>query len=967
MKRWAMKHKRIMLLVACCYWLTCCVLACAAEQTEKAAGAPQTALQKVRVGYFEFPSYHNMSRSEDGKMTMGSGYGCDFLFLLRRYANLNYEFVGYDKSWKEMLEMLRRGEIDMVTSATKNNERLKEFAYSAPIGKSFAVIAVRKDDERFSYSDYKHFNGMVLGAIAGNSRNNDLAKFAKEKGFSYRLRMFNDVDTLNEALEQGQVDGIISSNLRRYKNEKIVANFAPHDFYTIVRKDNQKLLAEINYGIREMDLHEGDWRNALHFKYYGTLAKGLVFSEREQDYIAAVQAGHKKIIATAQPDRDPYSFVKQGKLVGIIPEYFAYLMEKAGLPYEVRIAKNRQEYEKWTMGHEVDVFMDARLMLTETPLDDFYGVATEPFMKLSMARLTRRDFSGKIKRVAITKNQGIKNIDDDIAKDAEPVLCASRQEAMEAVKQGLADACYVYTYMAEKFVNDDMDQITAMHILNAPSYEQHFYIDRNTDHELASILNKCIKDDNSRRLDDLVNKYTLNDRDSVSVTGFVRSNPWLFVAFGLLVLGGGLIIVLVTRNNRIVSKMAAERLALAQSLQEKNEQLERSIKLEQQANKARREFLCNMSHDIRTPMNAIIGFTDIAKEATQEAVTTGYLEKISSSSEHLLDLINNVLDISRIESGSDEYKPVPVELPAVTDAVLNIMSGYLANRDLDFRVQRAELAPEQRWALTDGVRLREILVNILGNAVKFTKDGGSISFVEQVVPAAAKEQLKLRYTVTDTGVGMSPEFLERIFDEFSQEEANARTDYRGSGLGMAITKRYVDMMGGSITVDSKKGEGATFVVEIPLTLVVTREQEPQLSELANVSLEGMRVLLVEDNDLNAEIATIQLEKQGLAVTRAVNGQEALEFFRELPQGSFDVILMDIMMPLMNGYEATKAIRSLPERPDGKLIPIIAMTANAFTEDVEAALAAGMNAHLAKPMVLEELLRALRSFVPKAGK
>ena len=954
------------MILACCYWLACCALAFAAEHRDQDALMSQTSPQKVRVGYFAFPGYHNMSKSEDGGMDVGSGYGCDFLFLLRRYANLNYDFVGYDKAWHEMLEMLRRGEIDMVTSATKNYERLKEFGYSAPIGKSFAVIAVRKDDERFSYSDYKNFNGIVLGAIEGNSRNNDLAKFAKEKGFSYRLKMYDDVEELSKALEQGQVDGIISSNLRKYKNEKIIANFAPHDFYAIVRKDNQKLLAEINYGIKEMDLHEGDWRNTLHFKNYGTLSRNLVFSKRELEYIAAVRAGRKRIVATAQPNRNPYSFVKQGKLVGIIPEYFAFLMQKAGLPYEVRIAASQQEYEKWTMEHQVDVFMDGRLLLEETPLSDFYGVNTDPYMKLSMARLTRRDFSGKLKRVAVIKNQDIKEFDDDMAKDAEQVLCASGQEAMEAVKQGLADACYVYTYMAEKFVNDDVDQMTAMHILNVPSYEQNFYIDKNTDHELASILNKCIKDDNARRLDDLVNKYTLNDSSSISVTGFVSNNPWLFVAFGLLIVGGGLIIVLVTRNNRIVSQMAAERLELAQSLQEKNEQLERSIKLEQQANKARREFLCNMSHDIRTPMNAIIGFTDIAKQENKDTATAGYLEKISISSEHLLDLINNVLDISRIESGSDEYKPVPVELPAVTDAVLDIMGGFLANRDLDFRVQRAKLEPGQRWALTDGVRLREILVNILGNAVKFTKDGGSISFVEQALPTATKERLLLRFTIIDTGVGMSPEFLERIFDEFAQEDKDARTDYRGSGLGMAITKRYVDMLGGSISVDSKKGEGTTFVVELPMTLVETKEQDSKNAGLANASLEGMRVLLVEDNDLNAEIATIQLEKQGLQVTRANNGQEALELFKERPQGSFDVILMDIMMPTLDGYEATRAIRSLTEREDGKAIPIIAMTANAFTEDLEAALAAGMNAHLAKPMVLEELLRTLRGFALNRG-
>ncbi|MGM9519322.1 MAG: response regulator [Phascolarctobacterium sp.] len=964
-------HNRIMVLVALCCWLTSWAwswgqdaVALAAEQNSapKTAQATKvTPVRKVRVGFFEFPGYHELQEKSLGSFDTGSGYGCDFLFLLRRYANLNYEFVGYDKSWQEMLSMLRRGEIDMVTSATKNQERLQEFAYSAPIGKSFAVIAVRKDDERFSYSNYKGFQGMRLGALVGNSRNKDLATFALDRGFTYSLQLYHTVDELEAALYGGQVDGIISSNLRKHDKEKIVASFAPRDFYVIVRKDNQQLLEEIDYGIKQMDLHEGDWRNALQYKYYGTLVKGLVFSEREQAYIAAVQAGHKKIIATAQPDRDPYSFVKQGKLVGIIPEYFAYLMEKAGLPYEVIIAKNRQEYEKWTMSHEVDVFMDARLMSEHAPLAEFFGVVTKPFMQLTMARVTRRDFQGQIRRVAVAENQGIKNIDAEITGGAEQVFYATRRQALEAVKSGQADACYVYTYMAEKFVNEDEDKATTLHILNEPVYPLRVYVSKNTDHELASILSKCIKEDKSRRLDELVEKYTTYNK-KISLMGFVRQNPWFFVALLTLFMGAAAVVLLVIYNNRTTRKMAAEQQQLAARLQEKNEQLERSIKLEQQANKARREFLCNMSHDIRTPMNAIIGFTDIAKQQTKEAETSSSLEKIRSSSEHLLDLINNVLDISRIESGEVEYKPVPVDLRAVTASVLNIMNGYLANRDLQFEVQQAELAAEHRWVLTDGVRLREILVNILGNAVKFTKDGGRIAFKEEVSLAVEAQQLLVRYSISDTGVGMSAGFLVHIFEEFAQEQANARTEYRGSGLGMAITKRYVEMLGGTIEVASTKGEGSSFVVELPLSLVPDKDQaqEQRPESAGSASLQGVQVLLVEDNDLNAEIATIQLEKEGLVVTRAANGREAVELFKKEPAGRFQVILMDIMMPEMDGYEATRALRSLPERPDGARIPIIAMTANAFVEDVEAALAAGMNAHLAKPIVMEEVLRTLRS-------
>ena len=962
------KHNRISMLVTCFCWLASCVLvpsvalATAGDGKVNPEFASQTALaspvQKVRVGYFGFPGYHEMG--QEGKLTTGSGYGCDFLFLLRRYANLNYEFVGYEKSWQEMLGMLRRGEIDMVTSATKNNERLKEFAYSAPIGRSHAVIAVKKDDARFHYSDYKSLDGMKLGAIADNSRNLDLAKFAQDRGFSYVVRFYHTADDLDKALERGDVDGIISSNLRRHDNEKIVANFAPRDFYVIVRKDNQKLLEEINYAIKQMDLHEGDWRNALHYKYYGNLAKGLVFSKRELDYIAEVKAGRKRIVASAQPDRDPYSYVEKGRLKGIIPDYFEHLMLMAGLPYEVRVAANREEYEKWTFANEIDVHMDARLMLQNKPLDSFYGVSTEPYMQLTMARVTKRGFNGQIHRVAVTANQGVQRIDEAVAKNAEIVLCESRQEALEAVKSGRADVCYVYTYMAEKFVNEDADKATTLHILNEPIFPMSLYITKETNHELASILNKCIKEDKSRRLDELVDKYTHYEKNRISFMGFVRQNPWFLVALLILFIGADVIFLLVMRNNRNMRRMAAEQQELAESLQDKNEQLERSIKLEQQANKARREFLCNMSHDIRTPMNAIIGFTEIAKQQTKESETSSCLEKISSSSEHLLDLINNVLDISRIESGEVEYKPMPVELKAVTDGVLNILSGFLANRDLHFESQRAQNVDKQLWVLTDGVRLREILVNILGNAVKFTKDGGRISFKEEIHKGADEKQIIMCYTISDTGVGMSEKFLERIFDEFAQEQADARTEYRGSGLGMTITKRYVDMMGGSIHVASKKGEGTTFLVELPMALAAPKEDVQRVDAACTMTLEGVRVLLVEDNDLNAEIATIQLEKQGLLVTRVDNGQEAVDLFRKEPAGSFDVILMDIMMPLLDGYGATRAIRSIPERPDGAQIPIIAMTANAFVEDVEQAFAAGMNAHLAKPIVLEEVMRTVKS-------
>ena len=387
-----------------------------------------------------------------------------------------------------------------------------------------------------------------------------------------------------------------------------------------------------------------------------------------------------------------------------------------------------------------------------------------------------------------------------------------------------------------------------------------------------------------------------------------------------------------------------------------NQALEDAVRTAENANQAKTIFLNNMSHDIRTPMNAIIGFTNIAMKHNPRPEVYNCLRKISTSSEHLLTLINDVLDISRIESGKIKYAPIPVDITAVADTVLNIMQGFLSNRKITFRTELA--AVETPYVLADAVRIREVLVNILGNAVKFTDDGGTIRFEVSYLPGTDEGHILARYRISDTGIGMSEEFVGHIFDEFSQEETSARTQYKGTGLGMAITKRYVDLMGGTITVESRKDEGSTFTVEIPLELTDGSCIQKQNAPASQAELAGVRILLAEDNDLNAEIATTQLEELGIQVTRAANGREAVDLFAQNPPGTFDMIFMDIMMPEMNGYEATGAIRAMQDRPDASGIPIIAMTANAFAEDVQASLDAGMNGHIAKPIVMDEVIKAI---------
>lgn len=387
-----------------------------------------------------------------------------------------------------------------------------------------------------------------------------------------------------------------------------------------------------------------------------------------------------------------------------------------------------------------------------------------------------------------------------------------------------------------------------------------------------------------------------------------------------------------------------------------NQELENAVHIAQNASLAKTTFLNNMSHDIRTPMNAIMGFTGIALKQDTNPEVRNCLEKISKSSEHLLTLINDVLDISRIESGKIKFNPVPVDITEVTDVVLSIVHGFLANRNITFKTKLAE--PETPYVLADAVRIREVLVNILSNAVKFTDDGGSITFETSYRIGIDSKYISAVYRISDTGVGMSDEYVEHIFEEFSQEDNGARTQYKGSGLGMAISKRYIDLMGGNISVVSRKGEGSVFTVEFPLE--ITDKGSVQVNNLPadSANLKGVKILLAEDNDLNAEIATIQLEELGIKVTRACDGDEIVKIYAENPPDTFDMIFMDVMMPKKNGYEATRAIRELKNRPDAKSIPIVAMTANAFVEDVQASLDAGMNGHLAKPIVMEEVKKTI---------
>ncbi len=390
---------------------------------------------------------------------------------------------------------------------------------------------------------------------------------------------------------------------------------------------------------------------------------------------------------------------------------------------------------------------------------------------------------------------------------------------------------------------------------------------------------------------------------------------------------------------------------------EQEQALMDALRRAEEASRAKTAFLSHMSHDIRTPINGIMGMTNIALRHLEDRERVrDCLGKIDDASEHLLMLINDVLDMSRIEAGKMQINHAPFDLAVTVSNCSSIISGQLKSRDIRYTADVSGVTHQK--LIGDELHLRQVLINILGNSVKFTNDGGSIRLS---VSETGWEDgtVRLRFVMEDTGIGMSPEYLPKLFDAFTQESNSSRTHYAGTGLGMAITKQFVEMLGGTIQVESQLNVGTRFTVELPFETDQPREEKP-VREAGGADLTGMRILVAEDNEINMEIVTVLLEEAGVEVTPASNGREAVEKFESSAPGYFDAILMDVMMPVMDGLEAARRIRGLAKE-DAQRIPIIAATANAFAEDIRNTRDAGMDAHVSKPLDIDALTVLLKEF------
>ena len=916
--------------------------------------APFTGQQIVHVGFFHFEGYHDMDTAGEK-----SGYGYDFLQMISGYANFKYIYVGYQESWADMLDMLDSGEIDLLTYGVKLPEYEKRFDFSEhSIGTSSALLTASASNARFAANDYMPFSGMRVGMVRGANRKAAFDDYAKEKGFSYTPVYYADFDSMRAALAAGsEIDAMVSDELRVLSNEVIIDKFDRQDIYVMVKKGNTGLLRAIDESVRKLNMADPGWTLELQSKYFlSDYSASFSMTLTEAQYVKSLVSSGRKLQVLFNPVRYPFTYYKDGEAAGVLVDIFKSAAADYGLPYEFVRVDGADAYYEARRNGKADIVLDFAGSTDEAEVLGY--LLTSSYAEANCSSITLNSFTGTPQTAAVISGS---DTFADIAKENNPRVRISSyptfDDCVAAVKSGAVDCAYTYSITAQMFVIEDKTNRIKATQLNDRSFQFRLAVDSNADMALYGLLNKAAHSQSASETNELLNAYLLGTKRDYSLWNYLTDHPFVLIAvvsFVMLTLVG--FILFQRRNSRRLKAsndaLEASRGALENALAEANH-----------ANAAKTRFLSQMSHDIRTPLNGIIGMTNIAAGNVDDPQrVSDALDKISHSSDHLLTLVNDILDLNRIESGKMTIAHDPTDIRATVDQCTEVLKGSAINRDLAITVDTGRI--EYPFVLTDALHIRQILINIISNAVKFTPDGGSITFRAEGRRDEAGRALLCRFEVTDTGIGMSEEFQEHIYEAFVQEDAyNARTQFKGSGLGMSIVKQLVDMMGGRVSIKSELHVGTSIVVELPLELDPNAAEKPEKNagDGRRYSFAGAHVLLAEDNEINMEIARTLLENRGIRVDTAEDGEKAVDAFAASAVGEYQCILMDVMMPNMDGYQATRAIRAL-ERPDAGTVPIIAMTANAFAEDVQAALDNGMNAHIAKPVNVHIMMETLAKYI-----
>ena len=913
------------------------------------AAAETAPVKVVRVGSFE--DTFNYCNEKGAR----KGYGYELLETLSGYTGWQFEYVTCD--WSDCFEKLENGEIDIMGGISYTEDRAEEMLFSdEPMGEEKYYLYADLSRADISASDFKILDGKKIGVVMGTEPEVMLTEWEEKYGIKTQHVNISNNEDVKQKLANHEIDCFVSleESLWAELGISTITRVGKSSIYYVLNKDRSDLKEELDNAMRALDEEAPFYTADLCKKYFSLDYKPILTGE-EKAWLkehGAIRMG----FLTSDSGVSTYD-PATGEITGTIIDYIQFAADCLGnqeLEFQLVGYDDKEAELNALKSGEIDMIFH----FDQSPnLAEEYRVArTNTTWTANMMVVTnkQRFNENQVNRVAVPQNKlSLKKYLTFYYPQWEIVDCDTQEDAVKLVKDGQADCFTIGVGSEAKY-----SKIYGFYSVPLPNPANSCFAVKSGNRSLLSILNKTIKAMPANMLTSSLAMHKSSAR-KVTLSEFIKDNFFRVLLVSSIAVAAILLTILMLLQKARKAEAAAKK--AANDTQELNAKLQVAVEKAESANRAKSTFLFNMSHDIRTPMNAIIGYADLAsRHLDAPAKLEKYMENIQICGQNLLVLLNNVLDLARIENDKTEIEYSVSDVEKDFRNCIAMFQNQADSKGQTLTVTTHLLYP---YVYVDIPHLTEICTNLVSNAVKYTGACGTIRCDVTQKPGKKEGWCDTVITVADNGIGMSQEFQKHIFEPFERERTSTVSKVEGSGIGMGIVKKLVGLMSGTVEVESKIGVGSTFTVTIPSRIASQEETQAKRETTPSdeKSLCGVKILLTEDNDLNAEIATELLREEGCAVDRAKDGVECVDMLEKAANGTYRLILMDIQMPVMNGYDAAKKIRQMDD-PQKAGIPIIAMTANAFSEDKQAALDAGMNDHVAKPINMNILVPTIRKYL-----